>query len=59
MARVHEAVALGADPDDLARDTPLGRLRHRFDWPEKVVDLAAIEADAFVVDLRETAVDGI
>lgn len=57
MTRVQEAVALGADPDDLARTTPLGRLRHRFDWPEAVVDLTAIEADAFVVDLRETAPD--
>lgn len=60
MQRVHEAVALGADPEMLASETPLGVLRHRFDWPEKVVDLTALEDDApFVIDLRETAADGV
>ena len=59
MARVREAVTLGADPDELARETPLGALRHRFDWPQKVVDLTLLEGDdAFVVDLRAPASDG-
>ncbi len=51
MALVHQAVALGADPDELAATTPLGQLRHRFDWPDAAARAAA--PPPFVIDLRD------
>lgn len=50
VARVQDAVALGADPDDLAQEPMLRHLTYRLDWPTAPTGRPSDQA--FVVDLR-------
>lgn len=52
MAMAYIAVSLGADPDELAQQPMLGRLRTRLDWPTPLGDRGG---DDYVVGRRHTA----
>ena len=58
IARVHDAVAYGADPDELAEDGVLGHLALRLDWPEPAARPGR-QRHEFTIDLRDRVVDGV
>lgn len=51
VARVIDAVAFGADPDELAREPMLRHLAYRLDWPSAPADRA--KDPGFAIDLRD------
>lgn len=56
MERVKDAVALGAHPDDLAKEGILRPLTLRLDWPS-AERRTHDEFDEFVIDLRDEVTD--
>lgn len=51
VARVLDAVAFGADPDELAQEPMLRHLTYRMDWPTSRTSQPL--DDSFIIDLRD------